>query len=96
MLRARVDSHSPTRRRGSLRPGRQPADDYYLSGSELVAYKRIDLAIDAFNGLGRGLVIIGSMLEMRALRARANSNIEFLRRQPFSELAELDPVKPEL
>src|SRR5213080_1199233 len=35
------------------------ADDYYLVLSRLVPYKRIDLAIEAFNRLDRRLIIIG-------------------------------------
>src|SRR5439155_2160609 len=49
-------------------------------------YKRVDVAIDAFNRLGRKLVIIGDGSEATALRARAKSNIEFLGRAPFSVL----------
>ncbi len=51
---------------------------YYLMVSALVPYKRIDLAIDAFNDLGERLVIIGSGPDEQKLKARAASNIEFL------------------
>jgi glycosyltransferase involved in cell wall biosynthesis len=60
-----------------------PAQDFYLVVSELVPYKRIDLAVDAFNKLGKKLVIIGGGPELAALKARAKSNIAFLGRQPF-------------
>jgi glycosyltransferase involved in cell wall biosynthesis len=56
--------------------------DYYLIVSELVPYKRVDLAVDAFNRLGKKLVIIGTGSELEALKARAKSNIAFLGRQP--------------
>jgi len=62
------------------------SEDYYLIVTELVAYKRVDLAIDAFNRLGKRLVILGDGPEGAALRARAKSNIEFLGRQPFATL----------
>jgi len=62
------------------------AQDFYLIVSELVPYKRIDIAVDAFNRLGKKLVIIGDGSEMNALRARARPNIEFLGRQPFPVL----------
>jgi glycosyltransferase involved in cell wall biosynthesis len=62
------------------------AEDFYLVVSELVPYKRIDLAVDAFNRLGKKLVIIGAGSELAALQARAKSNITFLGRQPFSVL----------
>jgi glycosyltransferase involved in cell wall biosynthesis len=64
----------------------RPAEDFYLIVTELVAYKRVDLAIDAFNRLGKRLVILGDGPEAAALRARARPNIEFLGRQPFAAL----------
>jgi glycosyltransferase involved in cell wall biosynthesis len=63
-----------------------PAEDFYLIVTELVAYKRVDLAIDAFNRLGKRLVVLGDGPEGAALRARAKPNIEFLGRQPFATL----------
>jgi glycosyltransferase involved in cell wall biosynthesis len=64
----------------------RPAEDFYLIVTELVAYKRVDLAIDAFNRLGKRLVVLGDGPEGAALRARARPNIEFLGRQPFATL----------
>jgi len=52
-------------------------DGYYLIVSALVPYKRIDLAIDAFNETGDRLVIIGSGPDAGRLRQRARSNTEF-------------------
>ncbi len=34
-------------------------EDYYLMAGELVAYKRPELAVEAFNALGRRLIVIG-------------------------------------
>ncbi len=62
------------------------AEDFYLIVAELVAYKRVDLAIDAFNQLGKRLVVLGDGPEGAALRARAKPNIEFLGRQPVAAL----------
>lgn len=62
------------------------ADDFFLIVSELVPYKRVDIAIDAFNQLGKPLVIIGDGSEMAALRQRAGPTIRFLGRQPFAAL----------
>jgi glycosyltransferase involved in cell wall biosynthesis len=58
-------------------------EDYYLIVSELVPYKRVDLAVDAFNRLGKELVIIGTGSELESLKARAKPNIAFLGRQPL-------------
>jgi glycosyltransferase involved in cell wall biosynthesis len=62
------------------------AEDFFLIVSELVAYKRVDIAIDAFNKLNRPLVIIGDGSEMGPLRQRAGPTIRFLGRQPFAVL----------
>lgn len=56
--------------------------NYYLIVSALVPYKRIDLAIEAFNSTDEKLVIIGSGPEGTKLRALAGPNIEFLGWQP--------------
>lgn len=61
-------------------------EDFFLIVSELVPYKRVDIAIDAFNQLGKPLVIIGDGSEMEALRQRAGRSIRFLGRQPFAAL----------
>ena len=64
----------------------RPAEDFFLIVSELVPYKRVDIAIDAFNHLGKPLVIIGDGSEMAALRAKAGPTIRLLGRQPFAAL----------
>ncbi|HOZ36569.1 MAG TPA: glycosyltransferase [bacterium] len=66
----------------------QPGN-YYLAGGRLVAYKKYDLAIRAFNKLGLPLKIFGVGPEQRRLQKMASKNIEFL--GPVS-----DPVKKEL
>lgn len=62
---------------------------YYLTGGRLVSYKRFDLVVDAFNKLGRPLKIFGSGPELKALKKRAKSNIEFLGRVSNEERAKL-------
>ena len=52
--------------------------DYYLIASAFAPYKRIDLAIDAFNTLGYPLRIVGGGQDETRLRALAGKNIEFL------------------
>jgi glycosyltransferase involved in cell wall biosynthesis len=54
--------------------------DYYLIVSRLVPYKRIDLAVKAFNELGLPLVIIGDGRDRAALQAMARPNVHFLGR----------------
>jgi glycosyltransferase involved in cell wall biosynthesis len=52
--------------------------DYYLMVSQLVSYKRVDLAIKAFNELGKELIIIGKGPELNRLKKNAGSNIKFV------------------
>lgn len=56
-------------------------DNYYLVVSALTAYKRIDLAVQAFNRLRLPLVIIGDGPLRRRLASQAASNITFLGHQ---------------
>jgi glycosyltransferase involved in cell wall biosynthesis len=52
--------------------------DYFLVVSRLVPYKRVDIAVQAFNELGWPLHIVGSGVELSRLRAVARPNIKFL------------------
>lgn len=62
---------------------------YYLAGGRLAPYKRIDLAVQAFNKLGLPLKIYGTGPALKSLKAMAKSNIEFLGRVPDAALNEL-------
>lgn len=53
-------------------------DDYFISVARLVPYKRVDLVVKAFNGLGMPLRVIGDGPQAAALHALARPNIEFL------------------
>jgi len=53
-------------------------EDYFLVVSQLVSYKRIDIAVKAFNELKKELVIIGEGSEYKKLKKMANSNIKFM------------------
>jgi glycosyltransferase involved in cell wall biosynthesis len=61
---------------------------YYLLVSRLMAYKRIDLAIEAFNRLGLPLKIAGTGPMLRELRRMSKSNIEFLGNITDKELSD--------
>ncbi len=69
----------------SLRSAEEP---YFLVVSRLEPYKRIDLAVQAFNRLGLPLVIIGDGTERQTLENMAESNIIFLGRQPDDVVSE--------
>jgi len=62
---------------------------YFLMVARLHPYKRIDVAIDAFNELGLPLKIVGRGRQEAELRERAKSNIEFLGSVSDSELKKL-------
>ncbi|WOD40915.1 glycosyltransferase family 4 protein [Nodosilinea sp. E11] len=57
----------------------QPRDNFYLTVSRCVPYKRVDLTVEAFNRLGLPLVVIGDGPALGALQQAAKSNISFLR-----------------
>jgi len=52
-------------------------EDYYLVVSHLVPYKRVDIAIQAFNRLGKPLWVVGSGPLGGKLRQMAKPNIKF-------------------
>lgn len=60
--------------------------DYMLMVGELVAYKRPDLAVEAFNRMGRKLVVIGGGEMLGRIRALAGPMVTVLGPQPFAEL----------
>lgn len=64
-----------------------PAEDFYLIVSALVPYKRIDLAVAAFNRIERPLVIVGDGPEKARLQEMAGPTVSF--REWLSD-AELD------
>ena len=72
---------SPPVNTARFRP-KKDRGDFYLFVSELVSYKRADLAILACNALNRRLVVIGDGPEAKKLKKMAGPNIEFLGRVP--------------
>ena len=68
-------------------------DDFYLTASRVVPYKRIDLIVDAFNAMpDRRLVVIGDGPGLASLRQRAGPNVSLLGYQSREVL--LDPHAP--
>ncbi|QDT06017.1 GDP-mannose-dependent alpha-(1-6)-phosphatidylinositol monomannoside mannosyltransferase [Rubripirellula lacrimiformis] len=64
----------------------RPRESFCLVISELVPYKRIDLAVEAFNRTGQRLVIIGDGPERSRLESVAKPNVEFWGRRSFADL----------
>lgn len=62
-------------------------DDFYLTASRLVPYKRIDLIVDAFaNMLDKKLVVIGSGPEKDKILSKATPNVDVMGYQDFESL----------
>ena len=59
-------------------PNGQPPEDFDLVVSALVPYKRVDLAVKAYNENGRRLKIVGIGGALQELKSIAKENIEFL------------------
>ena len=66
-------------------------EDYYLVLGQLVQYKRVDLAIEAFKKNGRNLVVVGDGEKMRELKtlSEGHPNITIKGRQPFDQIVRL-------
>lgn len=64
-------------------------DDYYLFVGRLVPYRRLDVLIEAFNAMGRPLVIAGSGRDRERLEALAGPTIRFLGYVPDADLPDL-------
>ena len=62
--------------------------DFFLIVSSFVPYKKINLAIEAFNRIGYPLKIVGSGPEEKKLKSMAKSNVEFLGWQPDDVVAD--------
>lgn len=63
-------------------------DGYFLIVSALVPYKRVDLAVEAFNRIGERLIVVGSGPEEARLRALAGSTIELAGWKSEAEVSE--------
>ncbi|MGF6777421.1 glycosyltransferase family 4 protein [Paraburkholderia sp. GAS334] len=62
-------------------------EDFYLTASRMVPYKKIDLIVEAFAKMPeRRLVVIGDGPDMQKIRAKATPNVEILGYQPFAVL----------
>ncbi len=63
--------------------------EYYLTASRMVPYKRIDLIVEAFSQMpDKKLVVIGDGPEMKKIKSTVKDNITLLGYQPFSVLKE--------
>jgi glycosyltransferase involved in cell wall biosynthesis len=62
-------------------------EDFYLTASRMVPYKRMDLIVEAFSRTPeRKLVVIGDGPDLEKVRAKAGPNIQIMGFQPFEVL----------
>jgi glycosyltransferase involved in cell wall biosynthesis len=62
-------------------------EDFYVTASRLVPYKRVDLIVEAFAGMSsRTLVVIGDGPDARRVRSKSAANVRLLGEQPFPVL----------
>ena len=60
-------------------------EDFYLTASRMVPYKKMDLIVEAFSLMpDRKLVVIGEGPDFRKVKAKAGGNVELLGYQPPS------------
>lgn len=65
-------------------------EDFYLTASRLVPYKKMDLIVEAFSKMPeKRLVVIGDGPDMQKIKEKAGKNIEMLGYQPFSVLKDM-------
>jgi glycosyltransferase involved in cell wall biosynthesis len=68
-------------------PLHEQKQDFYLTASRLVPYKRVDLIVAAFRKMpDRRLVVVGDGPDYRRIKAEAPSNVEMVGFQPQSAL----------
>ncbi|NPB03886.1 MAG: glycosyltransferase family 4 protein [Thermotogae bacterium] len=67
----------------------EKVDNYFIVVSRLVPYKRVDVIVEAFNGLPWKLLVVGDGPEFRKLKRIAKGNVEFLGRVRDEEVVEL-------
>jgi len=64
-------------------------DDYYVTASRLVPYKKVDLIVEAFSHMpDKRLVVIGDGPDLLKVKSKASKNIEILGYQQDSVLRE--------
>jgi glycosyltransferase involved in cell wall biosynthesis len=59
-------------------PFQEKKSEFYVTVSRLVSYKKVSLIVEAFNRLGKPLVVIGDGAELNEIRSFAKPNIKIL------------------
>ncbi|REK19244.1 MAG: glycosyltransferase family 4 protein [Planctomycetota bacterium] len=65
----------------------EPRENFYVTASRLVPYKRVDLLVEAFASMpDRRLIVVGDGSERKALAAKAPANVTLVGHQEFDAL----------
>lgn len=65
-------------------------EEFYLTASRLVPYKKMDLIVEAFSKMPeKRLIVIGDGPDMQKIKAKAGKNVEMMGYQPFSVLKDM-------
>lgn len=64
-------------------------DNYYVTSSRLVPYKKVDLIVEAFSHTAHRLLVIGDGPEMSKIKSKASKNIEILGYQSENEMIKI-------
>ena len=57
---------------------REAKEDFYLTASRMVPYKKIDLIVEAFSQTDKKLLVIGDGPDMAKIKSKAGKNVELL------------------
>lgn len=64
-------------------------EDFYLTASRMVPYKKMDLIVEAFSKMpDKKLIVIGDGPDFKKIKAQAGKNVKLLGYQPFEVLKE--------
>lgn len=66
----------------------RPREEFYLTMSRFVPYKKIDLIVETFTRSGRPLIVIGSGPDFEKIKATAGPNVQLLGRQSDEAVAD--------
>jgi glycosyltransferase involved in cell wall biosynthesis len=53
-------------------------EDFYMTASRMVPYKKIDMIVEAFSKTDKKLIVIGTGPDMEKIKAKAGKNIELM------------------
>ena len=57
---------------------REAKEEFYLTASRMVPYKKIDLIVEAFSQMDKKLLVIGDGPDMAKIKSKAGKNVELL------------------